>query len=403
MPLYDCKLVTDQGQVTERVIEAESKIHVFERAEARNELVLSVKEHKESFNLNAWLNKRKKVKPEELEHFTSQLSVMLKAGVPLIGCLQALTEQTESPTMEKIVQELVDRVNSGSSFSQALATFPRVFGTLFVSMVAAGETAGILDELLERLQNFIRHDMEVTRNIKSAMRYPIIVMVALSLAFTAAITFILPKFTPMFKSYNIDLPLPTKILMAVSDFMNNYWMAGLIGLVVLVLSLRYYVKTPIGAYQFDYFKLKVPVFKEIVLKSTISRFVHMLETLTRGGIHVIKALQTTSKTVGNLVFTKAIEDVSEKVAEGITLADALAQHKFFPKMTIKMISVGEQSGALEDMLANIAYQFDAEVDAKIKRLSTAIEPMITVVMGLFVVVIALGILLPMWKMYSAFK
>jgi len=403
MPLFDCKLVTDQGQVVQRVMEAESKMHVFERAEARNELVLSVKEHKESFNLNEWLNKRKKVKPEELEHFTSQLAVMLKAGVPLIGCLQALTEQTESPTMERIVKELVEKVNSGSSFSQALASFPRVFGTLYVSMVAAGETAGILDELLERLQSFIRHDMEVSRNIKSAMRYPIIVMVALSLAFTAAITFILPKFTPMFESYGIDLPLPTRILMAVSNFMNHYWLGGLIGLVALFLGLRYYVRTPIGAYQFDYFKLKVPVFKEIVLKSTISRFVHMLETLTRGGIHIIKALQTTSKTVGNLVFTRIIEDVTEKVSEGITLADALGQHKFFPKMTIKMISVAEQSGALEDMLANIAYQFDQEVDTKVKRLSTAIEPMITVVMGLFVVVIALGILLPMWKMYSAFK
>jgi MSHA biogenesis protein MshG len=244
--------------------------------------------------------------------------------------------------------------------------------------------------------------LEVTKNIKAAMRYPLIVFTALFLAFTGAVIFIIPKFATMFTAQGIELPLPTKVMIGISDLVINYWWMAILGIVVLISSLVYYIRTPAGAYMFDLFKLKVPVFKDIILKSTVARFAHMLETLSKGGIQIIKALETTELTVGNLVIAKVISDARERVSEGISLGDALSKSKYFPKMTVKMISVGEKSGALDEMLANVALQYDNAVDEKIKTLSASIEPIMTVMMGVMLLFIALGIFLPMWNMYSAF-
>ena len=403
MPKFECKLVTEDGTVVETVLEAESKYELSETVESRNEFLLSVKEQREPFDLRTRINRLRKADPQELENITSQLSTMLRAGVPLIGCLQSLSEQTESENMKIVIQGIIDKVNGGWAFSQALAEYPRVFSGLFVNMVQAGETAGILEEILDRLTSFVRHDIEVTRNIKSSMRYPIIVFSALVLAFTGAIVFIIPKFAKLFESQAIELPLPTRLMIGVSDLFTDHWWMVIIGILALVSVTLYYIRTPIGAYQFDLFLLNVPIFKEINIKATLSRFAHMLETLTKGGIQIIRALETVEKTVGNRVISKIIHEAKDQVAEGISLAKALSKNKYFPKMTLKMISVGEQSGALDEMLAIIAKQYDDIVDAKIKQLSSAIEPVMTVMMGVFVLILALGIFLPMWDMYSIIK
>ncbi len=402
MPEFLCKLVTEDGNVIETTIIADSKFEVYEITEKRNELLLSVEEHKESFNFNGFMNRFRKVKAQELENFTAQLAIMLKAGIPLLGSLESLVDQAETDYMKEVTEGVIEKVNSGMALSEALGSYPNVFGTLYVNMIAAGETAGVLDSILDRLTGFIRHDLEVSKNIKAAMRYPMIVFTALFLAFTGAVIFIIPKFATMFIAQGIELPLPTKVMMGVSDLVINYWWMAILGIVVLISSLIHYIRTPKGAYMFDLFKLKVPIFKDIILKSTVARFAHMLETLSKGGIQIIKALETTELTVGNLVIAKVIREARERVSEGISLGDALSKSKYFPKMTVKMISVGEQSGALDEMLANVALQYDNAVDEKIKALSASIEPIMTVMMGVMLLFIALGIFMPMWNMYAAF-
>ncbi|MCH8069512.1 MAG: type II secretion system F family protein [Candidatus Marinimicrobia bacterium] len=402
MPEFICKLVTEEGNVLETTIEASSKYEIYEQAEQRNELILSVKEHKERFDFQSWFDNLQKVKPQEIEHFTTQLGIMLDAGVPLLSALEAITEQSETEKMKNVVKSLAEQLNSGSSLSQAMRKYPKVFTLMYTNMIEAGEKAGVMDIILKRLSQFIGHDIQVRASVKSAMRYPIIIFCALILAFTGAILFVIPKFATMFKSQGIELPMPTRILIGINAAVTQYWAYTLVAVIVVVTSLIMLLRTPRGKYVSDVIKLKFPIFKLIVLKSTVARFAHMLETLSRGGIQIISALETVEKTVGNQVIGNEIAAAREKVAEGVSLAEALGTSKHFPPMTLKMISVGEQSGALDEMLSNIAKQYDNEVDHLIKRLSTMIEPMMTVIMGAFILLIALGIFLPMWRMYEVF-
>jgi len=403
MPKYKIKIVTDKGEVVERILEADKKFDLYDLADSRNEMLLSAKEVKEKVKIQERLIFQKKVNTQEVENFTSQLSVVLQSGVPLIGGLQALEEQTQSTKMGKVIKTLVERVNEGESFSKALAHFPNIFSTLYVNMVMAGESAGILGEILDRLAQFIRHDIELSRNIKSAMRYPIIVLSVMTMAFVGAMVFVIPKFHTLFMKKGMEMPLPTQIMLNISDFLVGNWLVTLFAVVMIFLGLKYYFKTPIGAYQLDLIKLHTPVFKTIIKKAVLSRFVHMLETLMRGGIQIVKALEITKLTVGNLVVSKEIENIKKRIMEGSSLADAMKKQSNFPRMTVKMIAIGEKSGALENMLLHIGRQYDDEVDTSIARLSSSIEPIITVVMGGFLMVLALGILLPIWNMYSAVK
>ncbi len=404
MPEFACRIMSDSGTVEERIVTADSKIEVFTQADDRGEMLLSVKEHKPGALKGGSIFKRgKKVKPNEIENFTVQLAIMFRSGIPLIGALEALEEQAETETMRSVVKGLIGDVSGGKSLSQAMESYPGVFSLLYVNMIRAGESAGVMEQILERLGTFIKHDQEVTRNVKSALRYPMIVTSALGLAFIGAMIFIVPKFSTMFESKGMDLPVPTVIMITASDFLINFWPALLVGGVAAVFGFKAFAKTENGRYSIDKFKLGLPIFKEIFLKTNIARFAHMLETLSRGGIQIIRALETVEKTVGNVVIGKEIANAREEVEKGVSLAAALGKSSYFPKMTVKMISVGEKSGAMDDMMANVAAQYDTEVDVKIEGLSGAIEPLMTVFMGGMLLFMALGIFLPMWNMYGAVK
>jgi type IV pilus assembly protein PilC len=328
---------------------------------------------------------------------------MFRSGIPLIGALEALEEQAETETMRSVVKGLIKSVSGGRSLSQAMEAYPGAYSLLYVNMIRAGESAGVMEQILERLGSFIKHDQEVTRNVKSALRYPMIVTSALGLAFIGAMIFIVPKFATMFASKGIDLPMPTVVMMTASSFLVNFWPMVVGAFFVSLFAFKAFAKTEKGHYSVDKFKLNVPVFKDIFLKTNIARFAHMLETLSKGGIQIIKALETVEQTVGNVVIGKEIANAREEVEKGVSLAVALGKSKYFPKMTIKMIAVGEKSGALDEMMANVAEQYDKEVDVKIEGLSGAIEPIMTVFMGGMLLFMALGIFLPMWNMYGAIK
>ena len=404
MPEFACRIMNDSGTVEERIVTADSKIDIYTQADDRGEMLLSVKEHKQSaLKGGSIFKKGKKVKAHEIENFTVQLAIMFRSGIPLIGALEALEEQSETDTMRSVVKGLIQSVSSGKPLSQAMEVYPGVFSLLYVNMIRAGESAGVMEQILERLGTFIKHDQEVARNVKSALRYPMIVSSALGMAFIGAMIFIVPKFSNMFQSKGMDLPLPTVIMVTASDFLINFWPVVLIGAVGALFGFKAFARTEKGRYSVDKFKLNVPIFKEIFLKTNIARFAHMLETLSRGGIQIIRALETVEKTVGNVVIGKEIANAREEVEKGVSLAAALGKSTYFPKMTVKMIAVGEKSGAMDEMMANVAGQYDTEVDAKIEGLSGAIEPLMTVFMGGMLLFMALGIFLPMWGMYGAVK
>ncbi len=398
MTQFQVKSVTEFGKIVELVVDAENKMHIYDQANARNESILSVKKYKEPFSFTRLQNKLYRVKPQELENFTSQLVVMLKAGVPLVESLGIIGNQLESEKMEEIVQDIIKKVNGGMMFSKALSHYPRVFNSLYVSMAKVGETTGSMDTVLDHVKNFLHHDIAIKRKVKSAMRYPMIVMSILVIAFTAAIAFIIPQFSTMFASADIVLPLPTRVLIFLSDLITTYWAITLSVVVIIISLLKFYLSKPGGAYQFDTLKLMMPVFKNIVLESSIARFAHVLETLSKSGVKIIKALEITRETIENRVIAKDIEKATEKVSTGISIAEALSESKHFPQMTLMMIGAGERSGALESMLNNIAEQYDTSVNLKIEGLSAAIEPLLTIIIAAFLLVFALAIFLPMWSM-----
>lgn len=398
MSQFQVKTITEAGKIFESVVNADNTMQIFKQASAKNESILSVKKYKEPFNFARLQNMFYRVKPQELENFTSQLVVMLRAGVPLVESLKTIGQQLESERMEEIVQDVIDKVNGGMIFSKALNQYPRVFNSLYVSMAKVGETTGAMDVVLDHVRSFLHHDIAVKRKVKSAMRYPIIVMGILVIAFVSVITFVIPQFSSMFASANIELPLPTKILIFLSDLFTKYWFGTLIAIIGITGFLRFYLNKPGGAYQFDMLKLMIPIFKNIVIESSIARFAHILETLSKSGVKIIKALEITQETIENRVISKDIERATEKVSKGIPIAEALSDSKHFPQMTLMMIGAGEKSGALEAMLQNIAEQYDSSVNLKIEGLSAAIEPLLTIVIAVFLLIFAMAVFLPMWSM-----
>lgn len=398
MTQFQVRSVNESGKIIELVVNVKNKMDIYDQANAKNESILSVKKYKEPFSFNRLQNKFYRIKPQELENFTAQLVVMLKAGVPLIESLEMLGKQLESEKMEEIVQDIIKKINGGMIFSKALSHYPRVFNSLYVSMAKVGETTGSMDTVLDHVKDFLHKDIAIKRKVKSAMRYPMIVMTILIIAFTAAIAFIIPQFSSMFASADMVLPLPTRILVFLSDMITKYFAITFTVVVITIALLKFYLNKPGGAYQFDTLKLMMPVFKNIVLESSIARFAHVLETLSKSGVKIINALEITQETIENRVISRDIGNAIEKVSKGISIADALSESKHFPQMTIMMIGAGEKSGALEAMLSNIAEQYDISVDLKIEGLSAAIEPLLTIIIAAFLLVFALAIFLPMWNM-----
>ena len=403
MTQYNCKLINANGDIIEDVFEAPSVDELKRSIIERDEHLLSIKKISPARLKGNFKDRYFRIKPQDLENFTSQLVVMLRAGVPLVKSLETVVLQFESENFKNIILDIIGKVNKGIVFSKALGSYPKVFNALYVNMVKVGETTGSMDEILDHIRSFLHHDIAVKRKIKSAMRYPIIVLSILVLAFVAAIGFIMPRFAEMFTNAGVALPLPTRALIFLSIMITKYWFITFLVVSVTGFLIRFYTQRPAGAYRFDAIKLAMPVFKNIVLESTLARFAHILETLSRSGVKIVRALEIVEQTLGNRVIGKDVAYAREQVIKGIPIAEALSKSKHIPPMTIMMISTGEQSGALDDMLLNIAEQYDVSVKTKIEGLASAIEPLLTIVIGVFLLIFALSIFLPMWKMIDIVK
>lgn len=344
------------------------------------------------------VGKRRNIRNRDILDFTRQLVTLLKAGVPILTALETLAGQIDNPNFAEILIQVAEDIAGGSDLSQALSRHPKAFNELYVNAVKAGETGGVLDEILKRLGNVIKRDIEIKQRVTSAMRYPVLVVCGMCVAFLVMVTMVVPKFAAIFKQVELDLPLATKIMMIIADIVMGYWWLIGICIFALVAGIRFFLRSSTGRYMWDGIALKIPIFGPLVLKTAMTRFTSMFETLSRSGVPILQIFGIASKTIGNIILGKAITRAAEGIEYGRGIAVSLAETGLFPPLVVKMISVGEASGSIDDMLANIAEYYEEEVNRSVDTLTAMIEPILTVGMGGMVLLLALAIFLPMWDM-----
>lgn len=396
MPEYSYKAVNNQGKVIEDTLEAPNVKVVSEKLDKLGYIPIKIKEQK-SKNFE-FFSSKEKVKHEEVVMFTKQLNTLLRAGVSFLTSLEALTEQASSETMRKVIQDLYVSVESGKSFSEALVGHSNIFNKLFISSVRAGEISGQMEDVLDRMTTVMEYDKETKDKIKSALRYPIIVVCALAIAFIVLILLVVPKFTAMFAKMGADLPIPTRILIGMNDLIQGYGLIILPIIIVLVVVFFKWKSSEKGSKIWDARLLKFPVIGDLILKNCMSRFSRMFETLNRSGLPILQTFEIVAETVGNSAIGDEILNISKGVERGEGIARPLKRSGLFPPMVVRMIAIGEQSGSLDEMLANVSKHYDVEVDFAVKKMSSMIEPLLTLTIGIFILFLALSIFLPMWNM-----
>jgi MSHA biogenesis protein MshG len=352
--------------------------------------------------LNMW-TRFNKMKLEDLIFFSQQLSTLYKAGVPLLTGLTSLSEQTDNKKLKSILESINRQIEGGNTLFEAMSRFPDVFSPVYINIIRAGETSGRLSESLDRFVTLADRELRTRQRIKEATRYPKIVIISVMIAFAVLITLVIPRFAQVFTRFNTPLPLPTRIMIGINDAFHHYWyfiLGVLFGIPILI---KRYVQTEKGRYFWDKLKTRIPIFGPLFLKIALTRFAYTFVMLNRSGIPILQTLEITSTTINNVILSQSIEEISRKVKEGSSLADAMRDSGRFTPLVIQMLSVGESSGTLDEMLMRVTDYYDIEVENSIKKLSTYVEPVLTVFLGLVVLFLALAVFLPWWNMASLFK
>ena len=340
------------------------------------------------------------VKPKQVTIFTRQLATLIGAGLPLVRSLNILRDQLRKGTLRDVIESLAQQVEAGGTFSDALMKYPNVFSKLFVNTVRAGEDGGVLEIVLTRLAEFNEKNEGLRARIRAALIYPILVITFAMSVLTFLIIFVIPKFMELFEEIGTELPLPTLILLRISDFMQHQWVAGIFLIAGLIVLYRILTRGPTVRYIVDKMKLQLPVSGELILKVSIARFSRTLGTLISSWVPILQALLITKDTAGNEVIARSLGIVHDSIREGESIAGPLAKTRIFPLMVVNMINVGEETGSLDQMLNKIADTFDDEVDATVTALTSLLEPVLIVFMGLIVGAIVISMFLPLVKLLT---
>jgi type II secretory pathway component PulF len=374
---------------------------LYQIIDRNGERLISAKKPGLNFSLDMDINqllgrevKAKALIPKDLSMFTRQLEMLLNTGIPMLDALNALEEAAVSENLKKVVGTLKSRVTQGTQLSVALGEQSKVFSNFYVKMVAAGEASGTLPQILAQIRDFTERDMEQRAKVKKALRYPMFVVGALFIAGYVQVAFVLPKMAKTLFSGMGELPLPTRIMLGVSDFASQYGLIFFVGMAVLITLIKYYVKTPDGAYNFDLLKLNIPKFGSMVRSSVTARFSQMLNVLVSSGVQVVDALSIAGETVDNKVFEKSLAKAKKDVLQGTQLSVAL-QSDYMPAMATSLISIGEKTGALSEMLDGVAQYFTSDMEDKMEGVMGAMEPVLTLVITGFVAIFVLAVFLPM--------
>lgn len=336
------------------------------------------------------------IKNVEVSRFTRQFATMIGAGLPMVQCLEILASQSDNKELAKIVTQVKEGVQGGATLSDALARHPKVFDGLYTNMVEAGEVGGALDAILVRLAIYREKADTLVRKVKGAMVYPSVIVVVATGVTVGMLTWIVPVFAKMFGGLNAELPAPTRYVLAISHFLQDNIVLLMVGTIATVAFILWWKKTPVGALMYDKILIRLPVLGNLVRKSSVARFTRTLGTLLSSGVSIIEALEITAKTSGNLVIANAINKAVVSIAEGDTITAPLKESGVFPPMVTQMIAVGEKTGGLDDMLNKIADFYDEEVDEAVTALTSVIEPIIIVVMGIIIGGILIAMYLPMF-------
>lgn len=349
-----------------------------------------------------WFAMFKRVASSDVAALTRQLATLVRAGIPLVDAIAALVDQAEKDQMRRVLTLVREKLNEGTSFSKALEQHPRVFQPLFVNMVAAGEASGTLEQVLERLADFMEAQAKLKGKVGAALTYPALMVVMSSALISFLMVGVVPKVTQIFESIDRALPWYTQLLIAVSTFMSNYWWLLLIMVGGGIYSFQRWKKTPTGRMTWDTFSLRAPIFGKLLRMLAVSRFAKTLATLLAAGVPLLKAMEIVRNVLGNARLEQVVQEATGSIREGESIAEPLRRSGQFPPIVTHMIAVGEKSGQLEQMLESVSDAFDAQVDTQVQMLTSLLEPLMIVVMGGAVAFIALSILMPLIQMNDAF-
>jgi type IV pilus assembly protein PilC len=406
MPVFVYEVRDATGQLKRDTIEAQNIRMATQRLQEQKFTVINIKEKSQSVgqtDLMSWYQKLKKVNEQALVVFSRQFATMINAGLAMVRCLDILSEQTEDKKLQQTLIQVRRDVEGGATLSNALGKHPNVFSTLYVSMVKAGEMGGVLDEVLERLASFMEKDFSLKKKVKSALTYPVVILVmALAIVFFL-VTYILPTFVSLFEGMNLTLPLPTKILIGLTKGARNpVIVIPVMGLVVLAFfGMNRYVQTPYGKRQYDLLKLNVPVFGLLNKKVAISRFCRTLGTLLSSGVPIMQALEIVGKASGNEIIAMTVTKIRDSIREGESIATPLGSSGMFPPMVTQMVAVGEETGNLDAMLSKISDFYDTEVEYLLASLTSMLEPIMIVGMGGIVGFIVISVFLPLYQLIGS--
>ncbi|MBI4685442.1 MAG: type II secretion system F family protein [Nitrospirae bacterium] len=405
MPNYTYRGRTKSGEIVSGVIDAPTAEAVAEQLFSKGHIPIKIEAgiHDDVSPTSTGLGIFDRIKTEDLIVFSRQLATLITAGVSFIKSLDTLAEQTRSRRLKRIIEDIRKDIEGGNSFSDALSKFPAVFSPLYVSMIRVGEEAGVLDDILERLASLLEHDAATHARIKAATRYPLIVVISITIAFFVLTTFVVPKFAALYQSSKVELPLPTRMLIFTNKAIRGYWPIIIGAVAGLVFGIKGYIKTPSGRWNLDKMKLGIPIIGAVVEKTVMSRFARIFSTLYKSGIPILHALEIVSGTLGNVIIARAVGVIKESVREGKGIAQPMANTKVFPPMVTQMVAVGEETGALDNMLTKVSDYYDLEVEYSIKNLSTTLEPLLLVLLAGMILFLALGIFLPIWDMIRVMR
>jgi type IV pilus assembly protein PilC len=401
MPLFAYTAIDPGGRIVRSTMEADSEQLVLAKLRDQSLHCTDISKAKKSSS-GASLGK-KKLKPRSIVVFSRQFATMIDAGIPILRCLDILVGQTKDPALKSTLDLIVVDVKGGLTLAESMAKHPTIFSKLYINMIRAAEIGGILDLILERLSGFLEYESEIRSKIKGAMMYPVLVLCFSVLMLFVLFSFVLPKFKEIFTGMDVELPPVTAALFAMGDFMQKFWWIIILFVVGSIFGVKSWGKTPKGRYQLDYMKLKVPIIGELALKMSIARFSRTFGTLISSGVPMLRSLEIVGETLGNVVLTNAIDTTRTSIREGQKLSQPLSASGLFPTMVTCMIDIGEESGRLSEMLVKVGDFYDTEVETTVKGLTSMIEPMLIIFMGLIVGFIAISVMTPIFKLVNNVK
>lgn len=399
---FKYRAATDSGRFRDGTITAQNAEQVEELLHTQELIPINIQRvgDRRPFTLFGYL---KGADYEKLIQFVSSLSTMYRAGIPLLRALQIVRESKVDPHFAFVIEQIGMSVQAGKPLSEALAEFPDIFSGVFIACVAAGEESGKLDATLDELSVMLEREMELTRNVKSAIRYPLIVIGVIALAVTVLMTFVVPRFVGFYSAFKADLPLPTRILIETSNFLTNYWWVALICLGGIGYGIYRLLTDPNGRRWVDEKILKVPILGQLLVKGNTARFAVMLRIMYKSGLPIMKSLEILIGTVKNTAIAAEVQKLTELFQRGQAINEHVADFKHFPAQALHMIAIGLEAGNLEHMLAQVGDHYTKQVLYSSRNLTAIIEPILTLVLGGFVLLLALAIFLPMWNLIKVFN